>query len=53
MDGSIGFSITQSVGNYSESSFTFQNKCKNFLEHHVKKNSKKMELNEFKKKFNE
>ena len=28
MDGSIGFSTTQSVGNYSESSFTSQNKLK-------------------------
>ena len=26
MDCSIGFTLTQSVGNYSESSFTFQNK---------------------------
>ena len=26
MNGSIGFSTTQSVGNYPESSFTFQNK---------------------------
>ena len=31
MDGSIGFSPNQSVGNYPESSFTFQNKMyKNF-----------------------
>ena len=28
MDGSIGFSTTQSVGNYPESSFIFQNKFK-------------------------
>ena len=26
MDGSIGFSTTESIGNYLESSFTFQKK---------------------------
>ena len=31
MDGSIGFSMTQSIRNYTETSFTFQNKFyKNF-----------------------
>ena len=28
MDGSIGFITTQSIGNYPESSSTFQNKLK-------------------------
>ena len=31
MDGSIGFSTTQSVENYPESSFTFQNKFNFFF----------------------
>ena len=51
MDGSIGFSMTQSVGKAPYSSFTFQNKIyKNFGTLPKKKNSKKMELREFKKK---
>ena len=31
MNDSIGFSTTQSVGKYLESSFTFQNKFKNIF----------------------
>ena len=50
MDGSIGFSTTQSVVNYPESSFTFQNKFKFFCGTLRKKKSKKIELYELKKK---
>ena len=50
MDGSIGFHMTKSVGNYRETSFTFQNKfVKNFVTLH-KFFLKKMELHELKKK---
>ena len=49
MDGSSGFSTTQSIRKYPETSFTFQNKFyKNFETSH--KFEKKMELHEFKKK---
>ena len=48
MDGSIGFSTTQSIKKYPETSFTFQNKFyKNFGTSH--KFKKKMEHHEFKK----
>ena len=50
MDGSIGSSTTQSVGNYPESLFTFQNKFLLFLEHRVIFFSKKIELYELKEK---
>ena len=52
MNSSIGFSMTQSVGNYLESSFTFQNIiCKN-LEHCIIF-FEKIELYELKKQLNE
>ena len=49
MGGSIGFSTTQSVGNYPESSFTFQNIFNIFFEHRIIC-FKKKELYELKKK---
>ena len=48
MNSSIGFSTTQSVGNYPESSFTFQNKIYKNLEHCIIF-FEKIELYEFKK----
>ena len=53
MYGSIGFSTTQSVGNYSESSFTFQNKIYKILEHCVIFKKKLNFMNLKKKKLNE
>ena len=49
MDGSIGFSTTQSVENYPESLFTFQNKFY-FFGTSRKIFLKKIELYELKKK---
>ena len=50
MGGSIGFSTAQSVGNYPESSFTFQNKIyKHFRTLH-NFFLEKIELYELKKK---
>ena len=43
---SIGFSMTQSIGNYPESSSTFQNKCTIFWEISCIFFSKKIELYE-------
>ena len=53
MDDSIGVSTIRSVGNYPESSFTFQNKFKFFFGTSRKFFSEKMELHELKKKLNE
>ena len=51
MDGSIGFSTNQSVGNYPKSSFTFQNKfIKKIGTAHNFFFQKKVELHEFKNK---
>ena len=50
MDGSIEFSTTQSVGNYPESSFTFQNKFYIIFWTSHKKFLNKMVLYEFKTK---
>ena len=47
MDSSIGFSTNQSVGNYPETSFTFQNKQKKIFGTSQKK---KNELHQLKKK---
>ena len=50
MDSSIGFSVTQSIRNYPETSFTFQNKCYKNFEISRTFFWKKMELHELKKK---
>ena len=49
MDGSIGFSTTQSIRNYPEASFSFQNKFYKTFETSPQFFWKKMELHEFKK----
>ena len=50
MDGSIGFTTTQSIRNYPETSFTFQNKFYKNFGTARKFFWKKMELHELKEK---
>ena len=52
MDGSIGFSTTQSAGYYLETSFTFQNEFNFFFGTQRKIFAKNMELHEFVKNNN-
>ena len=52
MDGSIGFSTTQSIRNYTKSSFTVQNRFSKKIWTLRKKILQKMQLYELKKKKN-